>query len=412
MSTLGVVFGAEFVRRMRSRAYIAGSVIGALSIIALTVLPTVLTSVMSGSSRRIVLAGPPALTAAARQALRADYEVTAVVPPFTGTATSAYLDAHRKASALVTIAAERKGLRVDAYVRDPSLVRESLSRDLGHLQLAMALGVPPSRVVADTTVHVDVHDISGRFANPNAADAAKGVAYLFVILLYLAILLNAQAIMTSVAEEKTSRIAELLVAMLDPTQLLAAKILAAAATSFIQLAIWLVVGLGSGRVVAALAPQMATAGSAASSATLLGNVDVAPVEIIALIAFFIVGFAQYGVLYAAAASLINRTEDLGSVAGPLVVPVAFAFVLAIVGLGVPNSPAVVATSMIPLLSPFVMFTRIATSAVPAWQVALSFALDVGAALLFAWLAGKIYRVGLLLYGRPPSLRQVIATLRS
>ncbi len=412
MSTLGVIFSAEFVRRMRSRAYIAGSVIGALSIVALTVLPTILASVMTGSSRRVVLAAPPALAAAAKQALANDYEVTAVVPALRGTPSAAFLDGRGRASALVAVASERGGLRVDAYVRDPSLVRESLARDLGHLQLALALGVPASRVTADALVHVDVHDISGRFADTSAADAAKGVAYLFVILLYLAILLNAQAIMTSVAEEKTSRIAELLVAMLDPAQLLAAKILAAAATSFIQLAVWLVVGLGSGRIVAALAPQMASGGVAPSTTTLLGKVDVAPAEILALVAFFIVGFAQYGVLYAAAASLINRTEDLGSVAGPLVVPVVFAFVLAIVGLGVPNSPAVVATSMIPLLSPFVMFTRIATSAVPAWQVVLSFALDVAAAVLFAWLAGKIYRVGLLLYGRPPSLRQVIATLRA
>lgn len=411
MSTLGVIFNAEFVRRIRSRAYLAGTLVGAISIVAITVMPAVLTNVMSGSSRKIVLAGPPALTSAARQALAQDYDVTAVVPAISGTPNVAFLDAHGKASAVAVLAQRPGGLRVTAYARDPSTVRDSLGRDLGTLQLALALGVPTARIESGAKVPVDVHDVSGRFADASAADAAKGVAYLFVILLYLAILLNAQAIMTSVAEEKTSRIAELLVAMLDPAQLLAAKILAAAATSFIQLALWIVAGIAAGRAVTTLFAHAATERASGSSAA-FGSLDVSAWEILALLAFFAVGFAQYGVLYAAAASLINRTEDLGSVAGPLVIPVVFAFVLAVIGLGVPNSPAVVAASMIPLLSPFVMFTRIATSNVPAWQFVLSLALDVGAAVLLAWAAGKVYRVGLLLYGRPPSLRQIVATLRA
>jgi ABC-type Na+ efflux pump permease subunit len=411
VTTLGVVFGAEFVRRIRSRAYLAGTIIGAVSIAAITAMPSVMSHMMSTSSRTIVLAGPPSLTAPARAALAPDYHVTAVVPPIAGTPGTAFLDAHGHASAVAVLAPRPGGLKVTAYARDPSVFGEGFERDLGRVQLAIALGVPPSRVDAASKVPVDVHDVSGRFASAGAADAAKGVAYLFVILLYLAILLNAQAIMTSVAEEKTSRIAELLVAMLDPVQLLTAKILAAASTSFIQLGIWIVTGIVAGRAIASVSAGDAVA-NAGSSSAVFGNIDVSAWEIVALLLFFGVGFAQYGVLYAAAASLINRTEDLGSVAGPLVVPVVFAFVLAIMGLGVPNSPAVVAASMIPLLSPFVMFTRIATTSVPPWQFAVSFGLDVIAAAVLAWAAGKVYRVGLLLYGRPPSLRQIVATLRT
>ncbi len=117
-------------------------------------------------------------------------------------------------------------------------------------------------------------------------------------------------------------------------------------------------------------------------------------------------------LYAAAASLINRTEDLGSVAGPLVVPVVLGIILAQVALQFPNSPNMVVCSLIPLISPFVMFTRVAVSDVPAWQLVLSLAINVGTAVLLAWLSGKIYRVGMLLYGRAPSLKQVLATLRA
>ena len=340
MSTLGVIFTAEFVRRMKSRAFLAGTLIGAASIVLIAVLPSLLGGALSRSNKAIVLAGDPALVATAKQLLKRDFDITATVPALDGAPTPAFLDAHGKAAAVAVLSQRPDGLHVVAYARDPSSFRESFGRDLAPLQVALATGIPVARVASHLTVPVDVRDVSGRFADAQAADAAKGIAYLFVMLLYLSILLNAQSIMTSVAEEKTSRIAELLVATLDPSHLLAAKILAAAA------------------------------------------------------------------------SLINRTEDLGSVAGPLVVPVVVGIILAQLGLQFPNSPNVVICSLIPLISPFVMFTRIAVTDVPVWQVALSLALNVATAVALAWLSGKVYRVGLLLYGRPPSLRQVIATLRA
>ena len=204
------------------------------------------------------------------------------------------------------------------------------------------------------------------------------------------------------------RIAELLVATIDPTRLLAAKVLASAATGVIQLAIWIVVGGTAGGAIVGLFGES----SSSRVPVDLGPVALPPAEIIALVAFFLVGFVQYAVLYAAAASLINRTEDLGSVAGPLVVPVLFGFVLAQFALEAPNSSAVAIYSQIPLLAPFVMFTRIAVTDVPVWQIVLSLAVNVAAAAALAWFAGKVYRFGLLLYGRPPSFAQVVKILRS
>ncbi|HEV2738298.1 MAG TPA: ABC transporter permease [Candidatus Elarobacter sp.] len=410
MNTVGVIFSAEFVRRIKSKAFLAGTLIGAASILLIAILPSILGGAMSSSSKKIVLVGDPALTATAKTLLKRDFEITATLTQLPATPTPAFLDANGKASAVAILSRPvGDGLRVVAYARDPSAFRESFGKDLAPLQVALATGVPVERVAAHLNVTVDVHDVSGRFADASSADAAKGVAYLFIMMLYLSILLNAQSIMTSVAEEKTSRIAELLVSTLDPARLLAAKILAAASTGFIQLAVWVVAGAVSGRIAAAMFPQR---DGATSSTTMLGAFDVSTGEILAFIAFFIVGFAQYGVLYAAAASLINRTEDLGSVAGPLVVPVVLGIILAQVALQFPNSPNMVICSLIPLISPFVMFTRVAVSDVPAWQLALSLAINVGSAVLLAWLSGKIYRVGMLLYGRAPSLKQVVATLRT
>jgi ABC-2 type transport system permease protein len=414
VSTLGIVFTAEFVRRIRSRAFIFGSIIGAASIVLIAVLPALLSGALSSSTKSVILAGDPRLVATAKTLLAHDFEIVETIPAPATAPTLAYLDAHGKASALAVLTRRTDGLHVVAYARDPSIFREEFGRDLAPMQVALATGVPVDRVAKHLDVPVDVRDVSGRFADANAADAAKGIAYLFVMLLYLSILLNAQSIMTSVAEEKTSRIAELLVATLDPARLLAAKILASAATGFIQLGVWIGVGTFAGRAVTRMFAHEggAAAASASGSAAVFGSLSVSAGEILAFLAFFAVGFAQYGVLYAAAASLINRTEDLGTVAGPLVIPVVAGIILAQLALQFPSSPNVVICSLVPLISPFVMFTRIAVSNVPVWQVALSLALNVGAAVLLAWASGKVYRVGLLLYGRPPSLRQVIATLRA
>lgn len=410
MNTVGVIFSAEFLRRIKSKAFLVGTIIGAASILLIAILPSILGGALSSSSKKIVLVGDPALTATAKTLLQRDFEITATLRKLDAAPTPAFLDAHGKASAVAILSRPvGDGLHVVAYARDPSAFRESFGTDLAPLQIALATGVPVERVAAHLNVTVDVHDVSGRFADASSADAAKGVAYLFIMMLYLSILLNAQSIMTSVAEEKTSRIAELLVSTLDPARLLTAKILAAAATGFIQLAVWVTAGAVSGRIAASMFPQH---DGATASATMLGAFDVSTGEIAAFLAFFVVGFAQYGVLYAAAASLINRTEDLGSVAGPLVVPVVLGIILAQVALQFPNSPNMVICSLIPLISPFVMFTRVAVSDVPAWQLVLSLAINVGTAVLLAWLSGKIYRVGMLLYGRAPSLKQVLATLRA
>jgi ABC-2 type transport system permease protein len=93
-------------------------------------------------------------------------------------------------------------------------------------------------------------------------------------------------------------------------------------------------------------------------------------------------------------------------------PIVFAFIIAIAALGSPDAPLAVVCSYLPLLAPFVMFARIAVSNVPLWQIGISVAINLVALYVIAVLAGKIYRVGMLLYGRAPNFRQVWSVIRS
>ena len=305
------------------------------------------------------------------------------------------------------LAREPHRLRVDVYARDLSQVGEGLERTLGPLQLSLATGADSAGVARLTRPDLHAHAIDSRFADADAAELAHGIAFALIFVLYLSIIITSQSVMASVAEEKTSRIAELLVATISPTRLLAGKIMAAGTLGLAQIAIWGIAGL-------ALAP-LGLGGmlsGAPGNPMQLTSLLISPMTLAIFLAFFVLGFVQFATIYAAAASLISRTEDLGSVATPVILPVVGAFFLAQYASVAPNAPVSVAASFVPFVSPFVMFTRSTVSNVPAAQLGIALIINLAAAMLCFYVAGKVYRVGLLMYGKLPSLAQVLAAVRS
>ncbi len=399
MNEFRTVVAAEIMRRIRSRAFKVGLVLGIVAVALAIKAPQLVGDAMNRASRSIVVAGDPSIVDRAAKLLSKDFAIEGVTN-VTGSQSARMLDAHRNAGALVVVARSGRGVSVSVYARDLSFVKTATIReDLMPLNLALATSASQTAIDRYMNVPITLHSINSKFASSGAADAAKALAYGLLFFLYVSILLNSQLIMTSVAEEKTSRIAELLVASVHPSALLAGKIAAAAVLAVIQMASWLVVAyLVSG-----------IGGDGSGFASILRVVT--PLEALAFAVYFILGYLQLSTLFAAAASLVNRTEDLGSLSGPLVMPVVFALFVAIYALGFPNAPLVTVTSFIPIVAPFTMFARIGVSNVPAWQIALSVAINIAAVWAFAVLAGRVYRVGMLLYGRPPKLSQLWATLR-
>jgi len=414
VNDIAVIFQTEFVRRIRSRPYIIGTLFGAVGLVLIALLPGLIEHSVGESGKRIVLGGPPALVARAKTLLQKDYDVvdTTADPP--AHPSIGYLDAHGKAAALVVVAAGSSGLHVRLFARDAGVEHEALGDDLVPLNVALATKLPEGRIDQLLIVPVDTESLDAKFASGAGADAAKGIALAMVTILYLAIILNSQNIMSSVAEEKTSRIAELLVATVAPAKLLAGKILATAASAVLQIVVWIGAAYAA---VPLLASQFDGPASTAAPGGMTGAVfstlnTLGPSAVAAFAVFFLLGFIQFALLYASAASLISRTEDIGSVVAPLVLPVVAGFLFAQFAVNAPNATSVIVLSLVPLISPFVMFARIAVATIPVWQVALSVLINLFAIAVTALLAGKIYRVGLLTYGRPPKLAQVWAVLRS
>lgn len=404
MNEIITVYSAEIMRRVRSRTFVIGLLFGIVGIAAMMELPRYFAS-YSEQNKHILLAGTPGMTAAARPLLEKDFTI---VGERRSSAAPSLQELHaRKAAAVIAIARTASGIGVTVFAKDASEISVSqIRRDLLALNLRLAGRLQPGQI--DKLMHIPVttQAVASKFGTAAQADAAKAIAYVLLLLLYILIMVNSQLIMSSVAEEKTSRIAELLVASVRPSALLAGKVAASATLAIAQMVIWV--------AIAYLLGTQGTSGPASGSGR-----DVSPftlngissIDVAGFVLFFLVGFLQTSTLFAAVGSLINRTEDLGSVSGPLFLPVVAAFIIAVSALAVPDSPAVIVTSFVPLIAPFVMFARIVVSTVPVWQVAASLAINVIAIYVIAVLGGRIYRIGMLLYGRAPSPRQLWNALR-
>jgi ABC-2 type transport system permease protein len=287
-----------------------------------------------------------------------------------------------------------------------------LRRDLLPLNIGFSTKLSQSQVNALLKMPVDVRPWGSKFVTAAQADSARLAANALIFVLYILIVLNAQLILTSVAEEKTSRIAELLIASVRPSSLLAGKIAASATLAVVQLIVWAAIGFalgadfGSSVTSSAAMDTGARNGSDTFSLSGISSGDIA-----GFIVFFLIGYLQMATLFAALGSLINRTEDVGSLGGPLFIPIVAALLIAVTALEVPDAPLIIVASFVPLIAPFVMFARIVVSSVPVWQIGLSLAINLAAIYAIAVIGGKIYRIGMLLYGRPPKPIQLWHALR-
>jgi ABC-2 type transport system permease protein len=409
MNEVGLVFMAEFLRKVRSRVFVAATIAGAVMVAFLIEAPLLFTHVSLSSTKDVIVAGPSPLreTVAHLLADGPDFTVIATVPSLPHPVTLAYLKAHGDAAAAIAVSSNGKRLHLDIYPRDLAAYSDVAFRDLVPLNAELATGVPRAELKPALKIDRTLHPVDAKFADSSSATFAHGVAFGLMFILYFAIIIASQNVMSAVAEEKTSRIAEILVSTISPVNLLTGKTLAAAALAIAQIGVWVATAV-------VLLPQAGAALGGASPAVATKNALplVDPGVIVAFALFFVLGYLQYATIYAASASLISRTEDLGTVTTPVILPVVGAFFVAQYALLQPDAPFAVAFSFVPFFSPFVMFTRIAVSAVPWWQIALSVAINLVTVAACFYAAGKVYRIGMLLYGKLPAPKQILAAIRA
>ncbi len=255
-------------------------------------------------------------------------------------------------------------------------------------------------------------------ADPNAAPGAASaeafagtfaVGFALSILLFMAIILYGQWVAFSVAEEKNSRVMEVVLAAATPFQLLSGKVLGVGGLALVQYVIVLVPS------VIGIMLQGKIAGLVFGDGA---NVDLPSGVSVGLLAIFgvmfVLGFALYAVLYAGAASLVSRQEDVNQIVAPLTLVSVGGYLVATyssTGLIDINSPLVVIMSFIPFFSPYLMLSRLGQGAATPLDVALAIVILVAFIPVALWVAARLYRSGVLMYGQAPTPRTLLRALR-
>ncbi len=290
------------------------------------------------------------------------------------------------------------------------------------------LGLDTAKIKAlKTRVEIDPDPIEGKEdASTVSGLVAMAIGGMMGLLMYLSVFIYGMMIFRSVMEEKTSRIAEVMISSVKPFQLMLGKILGVGAVGFTQFIIWFVltgiivtsitamIGVDPSHV-AATNPQMSAAMQNTQEIQEGGKMGVALLELRnqnwALIlplffVFFILGYLMYASLFAAVGSAVGDDQgEAQSLTLPITLPVIAAIYIMFAAVRSPDSSLAVWSSIFPLFSPIVMPARLPFHP-PAWQIALSLTVLIATVIGLVWLAGRIYRVGILMYGKKVTFKEL------
>jgi ABC-2 type transport system permease protein len=234
------------------------------------------------------------------------------------------------------------------------------------------------------------------------------VGQVLIIFLLLAVILYGQWVAMSVAEEKSSRVMEIVISAATPFQLLAGKVIGVGGLGLVQLLAAAIPAI----VAFVLQGRIAEAILGGTSSSLELPEVLTPGVVVAFVVFFALGYLLYSALYAAAGSLVSRMEDVNNVVAPLSLFGMIGYFVAVyVSSGlIPGDAAwVIALSYVPFVSPYLMFSRVVAGQAGAGEVIVAAAILAASVVVMLWLAARVYSAGVLMYGQAPSFRRLLVT---
>ncbi len=258
--------------------------------------------------------------------------------------------------------------------------------------------------------------------------AATAIGYVLGFILYMFLLIYGAMVMQSVIEEKNSRVLEVMVSSVRPFQLMMGKIFGIASVAVVQILIWgVLIGVVGAVVLPQLMPDQMAAGveaiqeGAPQAAEVAAASDLDPEMVqavasitdagyitkifVCLLLFVLGGYLLYSAMFAAVGSAVDSIQDAQQLQTPIMVPIILALLMMLAVIKDPNSQVAFWFSMIPLTSPVVMIARIPYD-IPMWEIVLSLVLLYASFIGMVWVAAKIYRVGIFMYGKKPNLKEL------
>lgn len=414
MRNILLIAKREFLERIRSRVFRTTTILVPLGIVLLGVATNLMAKKAVGLNHLAIVSNNTALASTMKQQLAASehppqsIRVIAPATPSTQAQLTTQLDSGKLDGFLwITNKPGQPQPEATYYTRNASdfftlsLLKSSLSIASLRQQL-VGRGLSPADAKALVKpVHITTLQVKyGKAVKTDVQRSYMGI-YSLVFILYAVVLFYGTDAARSVTEEKSSRIFEVLLSAAPADNLLMGKLLGVGGAAMLQVAIWIVLALvfaGS-----SLAAQIGMHG--------LSSLGINLSELVFFAVFFILGFFFYSALSAALGSTANSSQEVQQfsffIISPLIISV---FMMGYV-MSNPNSIASTVLSLIPPFTPIVMYLRICSQTPPAWQIALSIALLIAAIWGMIWIAARIYRIGILMYGKRPTLPEIFRWLR-
>lgn len=429
MSKIGVIISHEYNTRIRSKWFIIATLLGPVGIASIGILPvvaalmvgdgvegkiaildrtgTIAAEVIAADTAFYESAGTRSEEVLSRQVREQLLQAYVVVPPD-------ILDTGH----LLLYSRGGSGMSFESSVVsdfEPSIVKARLERlgaDTAVIDLVeRGVGMKALKITD-----------AGVEADSSTASAAIGYAAGFVI--YLLIFLYGSMVMRGVVEEKANRIIEVIASSVRPYEIMMGKVVGIGLVGLTQILAWFVLGsivvmilagIFAGQFDAAsiseTSPQMQSVGlgGATQPGMMIGDIAIPRLSIVSMLLFvfyFLAGYFIYATLFAAVGSAVDQESDASQLTFPITLPVIITIMFIGSVVSAPNSTLAVVLSLIPLFTPILMTVRIAATDVEWWQVAFSIFSLLATFFGTVWIASRIYRIGILTYGKKPSLKEV------
>jgi ABC-2 type transport system permease protein len=430
MRDVFVIAKREFIERVRTKAFVIGTILGPLFMAGIMIFPAMMANRIQksvsitvidaeGTMREPVerqLMGAPEATgtpeATATPAARRARSTQFTVKPPQGADVAAQRDAARQAvmagqldayiflpkEILTDSKAEYYAKSVTDFegirVVDSAVEKAVVAKRIG------AAGIDPTQIAALTKPL----SLKRLRVSDKGEQEDRGANFLLSLILmmmiYIGTLLWGQLVMTGVIEEKSNRVVEVIVASTSPQNLLFGKLLGVGGAGLLQFGIWIL--------------TLVVVSIASGSMAFLSGVplpELNPVLLAAFPVYFLLGFFLYAALYAAVGSAVNTVQEAQNFIFPVMLPIIMAMVCWPIVMRAPDSTLAVVLSLIPFMTPILMFLRMSVLMPPVWQIALSIVLTMITAAIVIRIAARIYRVGILMYGKPPTFPEIVRWVR-
>ena len=441
MNKFLLIIQREFTVRVKKKSFIILTILMPFIFAALVFVPIWLASIEDDEQKTVALHDATGLYAGEFK-----YDASYRFVPITDPNNSAYYSDTTSVEAVIVIQKDltkkENGVTIFSHKEVAagllSYVENVLNERVRRDKLA-ATGIQGiDRIIEDIQSEVTVTTVKrnaeGDTRSSNTA-IAMTAGFLFTFMIYMFVMSYGGMVMQSVMEEKTNRIVELMVSSIKPFQLMMGKIIGISLVGFAQMAIWAVMlalilfgasalfgvdaaqtgqagmaaQMGAGTMVAADPAAIAQAGENNEILSALINLPYAEIGIL-FVLYFVGGYLLYASFFAAVGASVNEQEDSSQFMMPVVLIMVFGLYAAMGSVENTNGPLAFWASLFPLTSPIVMMVRIPFG-VPLWQELLSLGLLFATSILFVWLSARIYRVGILMYGKKPTLKEMLKWVR-